>query len=128
MTDQKDAAFVFFESTFQSLLCIHIQMVGGLIQEQDIGVTVDQLAKPYLGLFSTAQDAYLAFDVLCGKSAFSQCGTDLILCVGRKILPELFDTGGTVVAFHFLFKIADLEIFSQFARTGKSRNQSEDTF
>ena len=76
-------------------------MVGGLIQEQDIGITVDQLAKPYLGLFSTAQDAYLAFDVLCGKSAFSQCGTDLILCVGRKILPELFDTGGTVVAFHF---------------------------
>ena len=56
MTDQKDAAFVFFESTFQSLFCIHIQMVGGLIQEQDIGVTVDQLAKPYLGLFSTAQD------------------------------------------------------------------------
>ena len=81
MTDQKDAAFVFFESTFQSLFCIHIQMVGGLIQEQDIGVTVDQLAKPYLGLFSTAQDAYLAFDMLCGKSAFSQCGTDLILCV-----------------------------------------------
>ena len=103
-------------------------MVCRLVEQENIGLGIHDLAQTYLCLLTTTQNADLTLYMLCGQTTFCQCGTDLILCVGRKILPELFDTGGTVVAFDFLFKIADLEIFSQFSRTGKSRDQSEDTF
>ena len=54
MADEKDTSAVFPENFFQLVFCIHIQMVGGLIQKQDIGITVHQFTETDLCLLTTA--------------------------------------------------------------------------
>ena len=79
MADEKDASPVFTESFFQLIFCIYIQVIGGLIQEKDIGVTVYQLAEAYLRLLTTTSDTHLTLDMLGRQATFCQCGTYLIL-------------------------------------------------
>ena len=60
MANQKNTSFVFLKRFFQRFLCIHVKMIGRLIQDQQIRVPVDQLTKSYLCLFTTTQYPYLA--------------------------------------------------------------------
>ena len=94
-------------------------MVSRLIQKQYVCVSVDQFAQTYLRLLPTAQDADLTLNVFCGQTAFCQCRTHLILCIGRKFLPQFFNTGCFVIPLYFLLKISQLQIFSTFTVTFK---------
>lgn len=62
-------------------------------------------------LLATAEHAHLALDVLGRQTAFCQCGTHLVLGVGRKFFPDLIDAG-RIARRHLLFKIADGEIIA----------------
>ena len=44
MTDEKNTALVFFQGAFQLLLGIYIQMVGWLVQKEDVGWFIQNLA------------------------------------------------------------------------------------
>ena len=44
MADHEDAALIGGQGTFQFILGIYVKVVGRLIQKQDIGFPVDQLA------------------------------------------------------------------------------------
>ena len=79
MANQKNTSFVFLKRFFQRFLCIHVKMIGRLIQDQQIRVPVDQLTKSYLCLFTTTQYPYLALNMLGSESAFCKGGTHFIL-------------------------------------------------
>ena len=97
-------------------------MVCRLIEEQDVGLFIDEFTKSDFCLFSTTEDTNLAFDVFGGKPTFGKGRADFILCEGWKFTPDFFDAGGFVIALHFLFKVSDLQILSQFTRTRECRN------
>ena len=44
VANHKDTALVFLQGTLQLVLGVHVQVVGRLVQKQDIGFTVDQFA------------------------------------------------------------------------------------
>ena len=114
MTDQKNTSSVFFECTLQSFFCIDIQVVRRLVEKQYIRVSVNQFAQTYLCLLTTTQNADLTLYMLCGQTTFCQRRTNFILCIGRKFLPQFFDTGCLVITFYFLLKVTQLQIFSTF--------------
>lgn len=70
MAYHENAAVILPKGAFKLRLGIHIQMIGRLIQKQDIAFPVYDPAKPYLCLFPAAQYLYLAFNVLGGQPAF----------------------------------------------------------
>ena len=54
MAYHEDTAFLGQQSPLQFCLGVHIQMIGRLVQQQDIGFLVDELAQPYLCLLTAA--------------------------------------------------------------------------
>ena len=54
MADKQDTFLVLLQCPFQFVLGIHVQVVGGLVQEEEVGVAVDELAEADLGLLATA--------------------------------------------------------------------------
>ena len=54
MADHEKTAFVVGQGAPQFRLGVHIQVIGGLVQQQYIGLPVKNLAQPYLGLFTAA--------------------------------------------------------------------------
>ena len=54
MAYHENAAFIGQQSPLQFCLGIHIQMIGRLVQQQDIGFLVDELAQPDLCLLTAA--------------------------------------------------------------------------
>ena len=53
MADHEDAALVFLEGALEGILGIHVEVVGGLVQEQYVGVPVDEFAETDLGLLAS---------------------------------------------------------------------------
>ena len=53
VADHENAALVFFQSSLKLLLGIYIQMVGRLVQHQNIIFSVHEEAKSDLSLLST---------------------------------------------------------------------------
>ena len=56
--------------------------------------------------------------------AFCQCGTHLVLGVGRKFFPDLINAGRRIARRHLLFEIADGEIIAQRHLAGHCWNQT----
>ena len=54
MADEQDTSLVFLQRPLQLVFGVHIQMVRGLVQEEEVGVAVDELAEADLGLLATA--------------------------------------------------------------------------
>ena len=117
MADQENTSLIFDQSLLQSFFGIHIQVVGRLVQKQDICFFVYQFAQTHLCLFTTAQYTHLALDMLGSKPAFCKSGPYFILSIRRKFRPDLINTGSFVVSFYFLFTVSDLKILSKFAGT-----------
>ena len=92
MAYHQNASAICDQCTLQFVLGIHIEVVGGLVEDEYIGGTVDQLAETHLCLFTAGQDFDKAFNMLGCKAAFCEGGTHLILAVARKLLPDLLDT------------------------------------
>ena len=112
MADEKQGSPVFPKGLFQGILSVCIQVIGRLVQKQDVGIPVDQLAQADLRLLASAQYPHLALDVLGSQAAFGKGGADFILVKGRKFLPNFFNTGRPVVIIPFLLEIAGQYIFS----------------
>ena len=53
--------------------------------------------------------------MFCGKATFCKGGTYFVLGKSRKFFPDFFDTAIGILAFYFLFKVANLKIFALFA-------------
>lgn len=54
MADEKDTAFIFTEGAFEFILGVHIQMIGRLVQKQDVGFSVNDFTETDFGLLTTA--------------------------------------------------------------------------
>ena len=128
MADQKDGALIFRQRPPQLGLGVRVQMVCGLIQKQQVGGPVQQLAKAYLGLFAAGKYSDLAFDVLGGQAAFRQGRPDLKLAVIRKFLPKLLDRGAGIARSRFLLKVADLQIIAQPDLAGQGGDYAQNAF
>ena len=99
-------------------------MVRRLVEKQKVRLAVDQLTQAHFCLLATAEHAHLALDVLGRQTAFCQCGTHLVLGVGRKFFPDLIDAGRRIARRHLLFEIADGEIIAQRHLAGHHWNQT----
>ena len=126
MAYHQNASAICDQCTLQFVLGIHIEVVGGLVEDEYIGGTVDQLAETHLCLFTAGQDFDKTFNMLGCKAAFCEGGTHLILAVARKLLPDLLDTGCGNILTHFLLEIADLQIISLLYAAGEGIDQTED--
>ena len=113
MTDEKNTALVFFQGTFQLFLGIYIQMVGWLVQKEDVGWFIQNLAQPDLSLLATGEYTYLTFNVFCSQTTFGQGRAHLKLIKSREFLPDFFDAGGRISCRSFLFKVSDILIVAQ---------------
>ena len=78
MAYHQNASAICDQCTLQFVLGIHIEVVGGLVEDEYIGGTVDQLAETHLCLFTAGQDFDKAFNMLGCKAAFCEGGTHLI--------------------------------------------------
>ena len=113
MADHENAAFVFHERPLELRLGVHVEVVGGLVEDQKVGRAAHQLAEPDFGLLAAGEDADLALDMLGRQAAFGERRTDLVLREARKFLPDLLDASGVRILAHFLFKISNLQILSR---------------
>ena len=113
MTDEKNTALVFFQGTFQLFLGIYIQMVGWLVQKEDVGWFIQNLAQPDLSLLATGEYTHLTFDVFCSQTTFGQSRAHFKLIKSREFLPDLFDAGSRISCRGFLFKVSDILIVAQ---------------
>ena len=113
MADHENASFVFHERPLELRLGVHVEVVGGLVEDQKVGRAAHQLAEADLGLLAAGEDADLALDMLGRQAAFGERRTDFVLREAGEFLPDLFDAGGVCVLAHFLFKISNLQIFSR---------------
>lgn len=97
--DEQDAALVFLERTLQLVLGIDIEMVGRLVQHEQVRLVVDQLAQPHLGLLSAAQHRNLALDMLGRQAAAGERGAHLELGEGGELAPDFLDARIIIVGF-----------------------------
>ena len=128
MAYHQNASAICDQCTLQFVLGIHIEVVGGLVEDEYIGGTVDQLAETHLCLFTAGQDFDKAFNMLGCKAAFCEGGTHLILGKRGKFLPDLFDTGLRVVLGRFLLKIANIQVISQLGKPIQRFDHSQNAF
>ena len=126
VADHENAAFVVHERPLELRLGVHVEVVGGLVEDQKVRGAAHQLAKADFGLFAAGEDFDLALDVLGGEAAFGQGGADFVLGKARKLLPDLFDAGGVNVLIHFLFEIADLQILAGLDRSLKGGDETQE--
>ena len=54
VADHENTALVFLQRPLEFGLGVHVQMVGGLVQEEHIGLAVNQFAQTHLCLLATA--------------------------------------------------------------------------
>ena len=128
MADQQNTSLIFLKSFFQFCFCVNIEVVGRLVQQQNIALTVQNFAETYFCLLAAAQYTHLTLDVFGGQTAFCQHGTDLVLCHCRKFAPDLFDTGRSVLRIGLLLKITDMLIIAKMHFAGIRFDQLQNAF
>ena len=107
MADQENASLIFDQCLLQSFFCIHIQMVGRLVQKQNVRFFIHQLTQTHLRLFPATQYTYLTFNMLGSQTAFGESRPHLILSIRRELRPDLINTGSLVITLYFLLKISE---------------------
>ena len=125
VANHQNAPFVFRQSAEKLVLCVLIEMVCGLVQKENVGRTVDQLAEAHFRLLAAAEDAYLTLDVLRGQSAFCQRGTDFKLRKRWEFFPYFLDACGGDALLCLLLKISDVQEISLFHGAGNRRDESQ---
>lgn len=126
MADHEDAALVFFKGALQLFFGVHIEVVGGLVEDQEVGGAAHQFAEADFGLLAAGEDPDFALDVLGCEAAFGEGRADFVLGEAREFLPDLFDAGGVYVLIHFLLEIADLKILTGFDCARKGGNEAQE--
>ena len=89
---------------------------------------LEQVALPLeeadLRLLTTGEDADLALDILCSQAALCKGRADFVLGVGRKLLPDLLDTGRRISRCHLLLKVARKLVITDLNTSGDCRDQA----
>ena len=123
MADEEDCSFVLRKCSLKLVLRIHIQMVRRLVEKQNVGLPVHKLAEADLRLLTTGEDADLALDILCSQAALCKGRADFVLGVGRKLLPDLLDTGRRISRCHLLLEVTRELIVTDLNGSGDRRDQ-----
>ena len=55
MGDEDEGVFILLEISLQPLDVLHVQVVGGLVQQQDVGLFQQQLSQKNLGSLSAGE-------------------------------------------------------------------------
>ena len=126
VADHKDGSFVLFQCVFQFIFRIHIKVVGRLVEDEEVGFAVDEFAEAHFGLLASRENTHEAFNVLGGKAAFGEGGTDFVLGVGWEFFPDFLDAGVGVAFWHLLLEIADFQVIAELDAAAKGRDQAED--
>ena len=127
MADQENASLIFDQCLLQSFFCIHIQMIGRLVQKQNVRFFIHQLTQTHLRLLPATQYTYLTFNMLGSQTAFGESRPHFILSIRRKLRSDLINTGSLVITLYFLLKISNLKILPKFAGTLQRRDQPQNT-
>ena len=72
MAHHENASTIFLQRTFQFVFGIHIQMVGGLIEHQQVACPVDKFAEAQLGLLTSALYFHTALDMFGSQTTLCQ--------------------------------------------------------
>ena len=113
MGNQQNGSLIFLKSPLQLCLGVHIQMIGRLIQHQQVYGLLHNLAKPHLGSLTTRENHHLGGNMLIGKTTGCQSRPYLKLRHARIFLPN-FLNGGIIIALGgFLLEITRCNEFSQ---------------
>ena len=126
MADHENAAFVFHERPLELRLGVHVEVVGGLVEDQKVGRAPHQLAEADFGLLAAREDADFALDMLGRQAAFGERRTDLVLREAGKFLPDFLNAGGVCVLAHFLFKISNFQILFRLDGALEGGNETEE--
>ena len=112
--DIQDSALVGVERIFQDFLGDHIQMIGGLVQDQEVGLGEHELGQGYASLLAAAQIADPLEDFLACEEEGSQKAADLCVVHGRVLVGDLLEHGLIVVQYMMLLVVvADVNICPQ---------------
>ena len=101
--------------------------VRRLVEKQNVGLPVHKLAEADLRLLTTGEDADLALDILCSQAALCKGRSDFVLGVGRKLLPDLLNTGRRISRCHLLLKVARKLVITDLNTSGDCRDQALNT-
>ena len=86
MAYKKNGSLISLKGRFQSFSCLYIHMVGGLIQNQEIGAALQKLCQHQSGLFPAGQGAYFSGSLLSRKEIGAQDRPHLLMVQGREKL------------------------------------------
>ena len=99
------------EGIFQNFAGNDIQMVGRLVEDQQVGFGQHELCQRDTAFFTAGEFAYKLEYIVPGKEKGSQQVSDLCIGHGRKGVGNLFKNGITVVQdVMFLVVVADVDV------------------
>ena len=83
MADEDQRAVVVLQRQVERLDGLHVQVVGGLVEDHHVGVGHHHLAKQQAVFLAAGADPCLLLEVVGGKQQFPQGGADdLVVVVG----------------------------------------------
>ena len=126
VADHENAAFVVHERPLELRLGVHVEVIGGLVEDQKVGGATNQFAEADFGLLAAGEDADFALDMLRCEAAFGERRTDFVLREAGEFLPDLFDAGRVCVLAHFLFKISNFQILSRLNGARKGGDEAKE--
>ena len=123
MADEENCSFVLLKCSLKLILRIHIQMVRRLVEKKNIRLTVHKLTEADLRLLTTGENTNLTLDILCSQAALCKGRADFVLGVGRKLLPDLLETGRRISRCHLLREVTRELIVTDLNGSGDRRDQ-----
>jgi len=88
MRDEQERSLIGDQSVLENLLCAHINVVGGLVHEQEIGLGQHQACQKKPGLFAAGQRAHSLKHIVAGKKKGGQDAPQLALGKMHVNVPE----------------------------------------
>ena len=129
MGNHQDSARELAQRLIQCLLGVQIQMVGGLVQDQHIGLAQHHNGKLELGPLTAGQRPHLLIDILAGEQYIAQHGADCHLIEPGIAVPQLIQSGLFIVkAGVLLLIVGEIDILSPVHLALVNGEQSLDGF
>ena len=91
MADIEDGAFIIIQGILEDFLRGDVQMVRGLIENKEIGISQHKLCQRHASAFSAAQVADQLKDVLAGKEESGKNVTDFRVGEPRIFIGDFFE-------------------------------------
>ena len=125
MGHQQQGSLVFPEGPLELFLGLHVQVVGGFVQHQQVGRPLHDLAQPHLGRLAPGKGGHPGGDVVIGKPAGRQGCPDFRIAHPRIFLPQFLQGSVLVPLGAFLFEIPYGNKISLFHAAGHRGDHSQ---